>query len=207
MAKSDAMNSSFEKIRATIQGFPKGKIFFLNEFNSLGSSDAIRSAMVRLCDEKIIVRIGKGIYFYPEIDTEFGLGVLYPSVDKIAKAISQREHCRIAPTGAFALNTLGLSTQIQTNVVYYTDGSARRLQIGNGRGILFKRSTEMKRFAYKSELMQLIVTALREIGNTQLTPAQKEILAKHLKNVGEEDYTHDITLAPAWVQEVLKEIR
>ena len=62
--------------------------------------------------------------------------------------------------GAYALNRLGLSTQMPMNVVFLTNGAPRRIKIGNGRGILFKHSSSGKNFAYKSELMMLVVTAM-----------------------------------------------
>ena len=67
-------------------------------------------------------------------------------------------------TGDHALNWLGVSTQVPCNAVYWTDGTARRINVGKGRGILFKHSTSMDNFVYRSELMQLIVLAIREIG-------------------------------------------
>ena len=121
----------------------------------------------------------------------------------IAEAIAKRDKVRIAPTGAYALYRLGLSTQIPANVVFITDGSPRRVTIGKGRGILFKHTSEMRTFAYQSSLMALIVTALREIGEGNATEQQKAIIKKHLENVSEKDFSHDITLAPIWVRKEL----
>ena len=73
-----------------------------------------------------IIRIARGIYCKPKVDTEFGFGILYPSVDEVAQAIAQRDKCRIVPTGDAALNKLGLSTQVPMNAAYYTDGTPRR---------------------------------------------------------------------------------
>jgi hypothetical protein len=199
--------SGYEYIRTTIEGSGRGRIFFPDDFSAKESSDTIRSALVRLCEDKIIIRLAQGIYCYPLIDDKWGMGVMYPSIDDIAQAIAKKEKCRIAPTGSAALNALGISTQMPANVVYYTDGSPRNLSIGNGRGLLFKRSTDMKRFAYKNKTMELVVVALREIGNGKVTEDDKRIIAEHLKNVGEEDYLHDLTLAPSWVQKILKELR
>lgn len=86
-----------------------------------------------------------------------------PSVEEIANTIAKRDKVRIAPVGAYVLNILGLSTQIPANVVFVTDGSQRRVSIGKGRGILFKHTSEMRTFAFSSKLMQMIVTAMREI--------------------------------------------
>ena len=91
-------------------------------------------------------------------------GIAMSSLDEIAKAVAKRDNMRIAPTGDHALNWLGVSTQVPCNAVYWTDGTARRINVGKGRGILFKHSTSMDNFVYRSELMQLIVLAIREIG-------------------------------------------
>ncbi len=199
--------SGYEYIKTTIEDSGRGHIFFPDDFSASESSDTIRSALVRLCDDNIIVRLAQGIYYYPIIDDKWGMGIMYPSIDDIAQAIATKDRCRIAPTGSTALNALGLSTQMPANVVYYTDGSPRSISIGNGRGLLFKRSTDMKRFSYKSEMMQLIVVALREIGNGNVSESQKDIIAEHLKKISEEEYLHDLPLAPAWVQKQLKELR
>lgn len=199
--------SGYEYIRTSIEKFGRGHIFFPDDFSVTQSSDTIRSALVRLCEENTIIRLAQGIYCYPLIDNKFGMGVMYPSLDDTAKAIAKKDKCRIAPTGSAALNALGMSTQLPANVVYYTDGSPRNINMGNGRGLRFKRSTDMKRFAYKSETMQLIVVALREIGNGKVNNKDKEIVARHLKEVGDEVYYHDLVLAPAWVQKLLKELR
>lgn len=199
--------SGYEYIKTTIEDSGRGHIFFPDDFSAKESSDTIRSALVRLCEDNVIIRLAQGIYCYPIIDTKWGMGIMYPSIDEIAQAIAKKDRCRIAPTGSAALNALGISTQMPANVVYYTDGSPRNIGIGNGRGLLFKRSTDMKRFSYTNETMQLIVAALREIGNGKVTDKDKNIVAEKLKNVNEEEYYHDLTLAPAWVQKLLKELR
>lgn len=199
--------SGYEYIKTTIEDSGRGHIFFPDDFSASESSDTIRSALVRLCDDNIIIRLAQGIYYYPVIDDKWGMGIMYPSIDDIAQAIATKDRCRIAPTGSTALNALGLSTQMPANVVYYTDGSPRSISIGNGRGLLFKRSTDMKRFSYKNEMMQLIVVALREIGNGKVSEPQKEIIAAHIKKISEAEYLHDLALAPAWVQKQLKELR
>lgn len=186
---------------------PRGSIFFPEDFSFVGGVKLVGAALMRLCDEGLIIRVAQGIYCYPQIDEKYGMGQLLPSIDEIAHAISNRDKSRIVPTGTYALNILGLSTQLQANVVYYTDGSPRRVNVGNGRGILFKRSNEMKRFAYKNELMQLIVAALREIGNGKVTEEETEIIKNRLNEVSDADFNKDIALAPAWVQKLLKEIR
>lgn len=196
-----------QQISTIINAFPKGTIFFPEDFSVGETRHTVSKALSRLCNTNVIIRLCQGVYCSPKIDTKYGIGVIHPSTEDVARAIAQRDKARIAPTGSYALNKLGLSTQLQTNVVFYTDGSARRIKIGTGQGILFMTTTEQKRFLYKSALMQLIVTALREIGHGKIKDSELDIIKKHLANVSENEYKHDIALAPAWVQDTLKQLR
>ena len=199
--------SGIEQIRQIIQSSPRGSIFFPEDFSRTGGEKMIGVSLMRLCEENMITRVAQGIYCFPKIDDSYGMGVLTPSLETIASAIAKRDHCQIAPTGSYALNRLGLSTQLQTNVVFYTNGSPRKIKVGDSRGILFKRTSEMKKFSFKNEVMQLIVAALREIGNGKVTEQEITIIKKRLTLVNDEDFNHDITLAPAWVKKLLKETR
>ena len=199
------MRSTFNEIKQKIETSTRGTLFFPDDFVSMGTSDAIRAALTRLCRSKIIVRVAHGIYYYPKIDTKWGSGVIPPGIEEIAKGIAKRDKVRIAPTGAYALNLLGLSTQVPTNVVFITDGSPRRVTIGKGKGILFKHTSEMRNFAYQSDLMRLIVSAMREIGEAKITDIQMNVIKSHLINVPTVEMEHDIQLAPVWVRKKLLE--
>ncbi|SFL07707.1 Transcriptional regulator, AbiEi antitoxin, Type IV TA system [Porphyromonadaceae bacterium KH3CP3RA] len=197
------MQSAYNEIQKRIESAERGTLFFPDDFAHIGSSDAIRSALVRLCRSGIIVRVAHGIYYYPKIDTKWRSGIIPPDIEEIANGIAKRDKVRIAPTGAYALNLLGLSTQVPANAVFITDGSPRRVTIGKGKGILFKHTSEMRNFAYQSRLMMLIVTAMREIGEGNVTNSQMKILKSHLKNVPADEMKKDIQLAPAWVRKKL----
>lgn len=199
--------SGIEKIKKTIETCPRGSIFFPEDFSFIGGVKMVSSALMRLCENETLIRVGQGVYCYPKIDNQWGLGVQKPSLDEIASAIAKRDKSRIVPTGAYALNKLGLSTQLQTNVVYYTDGSPRRIKIGNGKGILFKHSSEMKKFSFRSELMQLMVAAMREIGNGNISNDALSKFSELVHKVNQSDFIHDIALAPAWVQRTLKQLK
>ena len=121
----------------------------------------------------------------------------------IAEAISRRDKTTIVPTGAYALNMLGLSTQVPANAVFYTTGSTRRVPIGEGKGIRFLHTSSAKKFAFNSRLMMLVVSAMRDIGKDQLSEEQTSVIKMHLENVPNEDFNHDIQLAPMWVRKIL----
>jgi len=199
------MQSTYNEIKQKIESAGRGTLFFPDDFTAIGTSDAIRSALVRLCRSDILVRVAHGIYYYPKIDTKWGSGIIPPGIEEIANGIAKRDKVRIAPTGAYVLNLLGLSTQVPANAVFITDGSPRRVTIGKGKGILFKHTSEMRNFAYQSRLMMLIVTAMREIGEGNVTDTQMRIIKSHLRNVPADEMKKDIQLAPAWVRKKLLE--
>jgi hypothetical protein len=200
------MKQSVEnKIVEKIKNHKRGKIFFADDFVLLGSADSIRQALQSLQKSGLLVRVATGIYSYPKLNKFEWLNEKYilPTIDEIAHAIAKRDKIRIVPTGVYALNALGLSTQVVMNVVYITDGAARRIQVGGGRGILFKHTSEIRRLSFKSELLMLIDSSLREIGEGKVLPHELEIIKEKLKYATQKDIDRDIDLMPIWVREIV----
>lgn len=195
--------STENKIERRLRGGGRGSIVFQQDYADCGTPSAIKSAFHRLYTDGVLIRLAHGIYYYPKEDKTFGLGVVYPSIEDIAQAIAKRDRAKIVPMGAYALHKLGLSTQIPMNVVFLTTGVPRRIKIGNGHGILFKHSSAGKNFAFKSGLMMLIVTAMRTIGEKNMTENEKTKINEYLCNVNDAEFCHDIKLAPAWVRKIL----
>ena len=193
------MKSTEEHIVKRLRDFKRGKIFFPEMFYDLGSNDAVRQALVRLEDDDTLVRLAHGIYLFPKMDKQ--LGILYPPIDDIAKAVAKRDKATIMPTGTYALNKLGLSTQVPLNAVYLTDGSQRSIKVGN-RAIKFKR-TVPKNLAVKGEISGLVIQALREIGNGKVTTEQRRKIQELLQKEDPKYVKHDAKLAPAWIRTIM----
>ncbi len=206
VTKLEAMaeDSSIKAIESIIEKSEKGAILFPDDFSICGKPDAVRQGLRRLCLVGKLHRFAKGIYYVPTYDKWDGT-LREPSLDAIAQRIAQRDNARIAPTGAYALNRMGLSTQVPTNIVYITDGSARKITFGEGKSITFRHSNELGNFAYQSGIMQLAVMAMREIGESAISEEQiakiKQIISS---SVSDEDFNHDIVLAPVWVKTILQ---
>ena len=196
-------NSVFTKIKDRVTQSAPGTVFFLDSFTPMGSSEAIRTAFVRLCKENILTKAAQGIYYYPKYDPLFGFAVPL-SEDEIAYKIAEKGKSRIIPTGIYALNKTGLSSQLQTNTVFLTDGPTRKVKMHSGRSILFKHTSNLKLFNFRSYVMLLVVLALRELGKDNITVQHIHIIKGKVKNVPSEDYEHDVELAPEWMQKILK---
>ena len=183
----------------------RGNFVFASDFTNLGEQKTINKVLERLANDDTIIRISRGVYYYPKVDKVFGLGVLYPTLEDIAEGIAKRDKARIVPTGIYALNRLGFSTQIPMNVVYLTDGSERKLNLCNGTSIQFKY-TAPKNLAFKSHLAMLLTFAFKTIGKENITQDMlthtKELLAKDEKSSIEQDYN----LMPAWVSSIIKSL-
>jgi Family of unknown function (DUF6088) len=187
------------KIAKVLKSESKGSILFVDNFLDFGNPESIKKALLRLKEKEVLVRLAHGIYLYPKIDKE--LGVLFPSTEDIAKAISRRDKARIVPTGVQALNKLGLSTQVPMKVVYLTDGAARSIKVGK-RIITFK-NTSPKNLLAKGEISSLVIQALKTIGQSKV---DDEIIMKIqtlLKKEKIENIISDAKLAPAWINKIL----
>jgi DNA-directed RNA polymerase subunit K/omega len=199
------MESTAGQIKNKILKSKRGKLFFPDDFAALGTPDAIRLALGKLQKSDLLMRVAHGIYYYPKINRNKYIKSKYlsPSIDEIAYGIAKRDKIRIVPTGVYALNTLGFSTQVPVNAVFITDGASRRITIGKGKGILFKHTSAVRSLAYKSKLLMLIVSALREIGEGKVTPQQLEIIKSHLSHILQKELNADIQLMPLWVRKIL----
>lgn len=200
-----ASQSIENKILYTINRKKHGAILFASDFASAGERKAINKALERIALSGKIIRIARGIYCKPKVDTEFGFGILYPSVDEVAQAIAQRDKCRIVPTGDTALNKLGLSTQVPMNAVYYTDGTPRRIKVYNGKGILFKHVVP-KRLNFKSELVMLITFALQTIGQGHVSDEQLDRIKQLLSKESKERVYEDLELIPSWIRSIILKV-
>ena len=194
------MTQSIEnKVIEYLKDKQKGKIYFSNNFASLGSSESIRKSLSNLVKKEVLIRLTQGIYLYPKIDKKFG--VLYPSVDDVCRAIAKRDKARIEPTGVFALHSLGLSTQIPVNIVYLTDGIPRKIKYGK-RTIKLKK-TAPKNLAMKGKVSSLAVAALKQLGKENVTQEVELQLVKALKKESIENIQHDARLAPEWIARIM----
>ncbi len=196
------MKSVVNEIENKLKYGRRGKILFASDFSSFGLPKAVNKAMERLTQSGMLIRLAQGIYLYPQIDTRLGLGELYPTVETIAREIAKRDKARIVPTGVYALNALGFSTQIPMNVVFLTDGAARKIKIGNGQGIVFKR-TVAKNLSYKNDVLILVVAALKEIGESKVTTEQLTKIKELILKEKQEDIMTDLQLAPAWIKKLI----
>lgn len=190
-----------DKIRARIKRMKRGNVFFPENFFDLGSETACRKALERMSDKGEIMSVARGIYAYPEKSEMFG--DVPPSMEQIARAVAKRDHARIIPTGQYAAHVLGFTTQIPLQVTYLTDGMPRKIRIGK-RSLRFNK-TAPKNLSARGENTALIIQGLKAVGKENVTEEMKMKVKALLEKESLADVMHDMTLAPEWIRNIMKE--
>ena len=182
-------------IRERVGSAKNGTLFFNNSFPEYDDEyvGKILSDLVKSGD---LHHLSRGVYLKTE-QTRFGL--VYPPVSDIASAIAERDKARILPTGATALNLLGLSTQMPMNPVFLTSGSARTITIDR-RTITFKRAVP-KNFAVKGKKRSLIVQALKYIGENNITEEDRLTIGNLIRrDTDTGNLSEDLLMMPSWIR-------
>lgn len=195
------MNNTIDnKIVKKIKKSKRGTLFFGDNFSSFGNAETIRRTLNRLVEAGEIDRVAPGIFVRPQMDKM--IGKITPKIEDIANAIARRDKATIVPTGDYALNRLGLSTQVPMKVVYLTNGSARKIKVGNYT-ISFIR-TSPKNVAAIGKISRLAIQALRSIGKENINQKEIEQIQNVLLKEKISHLEHDLRIAPAWIKEIIR---
>lgn len=190
-------NNIVNTIHSKIKNAKTGTLFFSYSFPGF-DNEYVGQILSDLADRNLLHRLSRGVYLKAK-ETKYGL--VYPPAEKIASAIAERDKARIVATGETALHALGLSTQVPTNTVFLTSGSARVVKIGK-RTIRFKR-TVPKTFLIKGPQTRLIVQALKAIGEKNMPEFDKSrINSLILQQAEREALPHDLKAMPVWIRRI-----
>jgi hypothetical protein len=202
MARKKSSESIESTIFSRIKRCGLGTVVLPTHFLDLGTREAVGISLYRLAKSGDIRRIARGVYDYPIIDPL--LGELTPTIEAITKALTHRDKIRLQPSGAYALNLLGLSEQVPAKIVFLTEGESRKLKIGPMEIEL--RRTTPKNMASAGRLSGLVIQAFRALGKDHVTPERIEQLKATIPLKERETLLKDIPLAPAWMHSIFREI-
>ncbi len=159
-----------DKILKKINAKKRGWVFCAKDFHDLGSRNAVDKALSRMADDsgaKVgnkIIRIVRGIYYYPVIQN--GIGIIPPNLDDIANAIARNSGIAIYPSGALCANMLGLSNQVPSQNIYWTHGKSMTKQIGKNT-IIFKH-IKTNPVANIPSIVMVVLNALNYLGKNKI---------------------------------------
>jgi Family of unknown function (DUF6088) len=179
-----------------------GTVFTPASFTTLGSREAIDKALQRLVRAGILRRLSRGLYDKPRYDDV--LGILWPSVDAVVRALAGKHKMRVQPAGVYAANLLGLSEQVPAKVVLLTDGVSRTVRAGPMR-ISLKR-TSPRNMAAANRLSGLVIQAFKSLGQKHITPERLAHLRKAVPATERARLLKDLDLAPGWMRPMLRDL-
>jgi len=121
------MQTVAEKILSEAKTLPEGALISAKEFLHLGTRAAVDQALKRLKERKELMPLYRGVYVRP-VKTRFGTRA--PAAEKVIERFAATRAETVVPHGAAAANSLGLTTQVPTKLVYFTSGKSRSLTLG-----------------------------------------------------------------------------
>ncbi len=154
-------------------------IFTINDIIDLGSYDNLRKTLERMTKANILRRLIRGVYEIPKYNKTFNM-IAPPSIDAIAKAVGRNFNWNIYPSGNYALNILGISTQVPAKYIYISSGPNRKYEY-EGNVIIFKHATlkETNSFSY---ITNIVIQAFKELGKDNITDEIIGLIHKKLSN-------------------------
>ncbi len=178
--------------------------FTINDIIELGSYDNLRKTLERMTKDKVIRRLIRGVYDIPKYNKTFNM-YTPPSIDGIAKAIARNFNWNIYPTGNYALNVLGLSTQIPSKYIYVSSGPYRKYDY-EGNTIEFKHASlkETNSFSYNTNL---VIQAIKELGKENTNINNLKTIADNFSLEELDNICNESKNTTIWIYECIIRMR
>lgn len=197
------MKSVEQQILQRIYGKGRGWAFSPTDFSALATREAVDLGLHRLHGKGTIRRVIRGIYDYPRTSSLLGQ-TLSPDLDAVAQALARKFGWRILPSGATALNLMGLSTQVPGRYLYLSDGPDRAYQVGNME--LAFQHTALKEAGFKLKESALLVHGLKALGLEHVNEDVKQALRAWLRPELRGRVLADTRTVTGWVAAILHEV-
>ena len=138
MANQTIYNCILERIRVA----EPESVFVSTDYVDLADVNTVRQCLSRMEQTGELQRIMRGVYYRPVFSQLLG-EYEAPSPHHVAQALARKFNWSIAPSGATALNLLGLSTQVPAKWSYISEG--REQEGEEGCGLISRKHEKIKR--------------------------------------------------------------
>jgi len=192
-----------ESVWAAINAFPEGFAFTSKDLADIANPAVIRQTLGRLAKSGKVRRLLRGVYDVPRKSLILN-SPAPPSINSIAEAFARAHGWTIVPTGAAALNLLGLSTQVPATWTFLSDGPSKTIMWEAGR-IEFKHRTN-KEITLLSPTTALVVQALKELGQEGVNEEIIAVVSKKMSAKEKEIALREAKIVTSWVYETIKSI-
>lgn len=196
------MNTIATKILARAKRHGARWVFSPAHLADLGDRAAIDQALSRLAKDGRVRRLARGLYDVPRIHPL--LGLLSPDLDAVATAAAEQAGHRLQISPVRAANLFGLSTQVPAKTVYLTDGSSRRIKIGNQ--VVYLKHAGPRAFLGAGTQAGAALQALRAMGKDHVGDAVVQRLRFALPSDAKTGLRRLMHQAPRWMAPVIDAI-
>ena len=196
------MKAIANKILARAKRHGAGWVFSATHFTDLGDRAAIDQALSRLAKDVRIRRLARGLYDSPKIHPV--LGPLSPNLDAVAAAAAEQAGHRLQISPARAANVFGLSSQVPAKAVYLTDGSSRRIKIGNQ--TVYLKHAGPRALLGAGTQAGAVLQALRAVGKNHINDGVVQRLRSTLSSDAKHGLRKLMHHAPQWTAPVIAAI-
>ncbi|MEX0617901.1 MAG: DUF6088 family protein [Pseudohongiellaceae bacterium] len=188
-----------KSVKARVKRMPRGKPFSSSVLLGLGSRAAVDQALSRQVKAGEVKRIARGIYIRPK-SSRF-IAEVMPEVGEVMNVIAKDNNEIIQVGGAEAANRFGLSTQMPTKHVYYTNGAPREINVGNLR-VQLKNTRSPRKLVYAGEKPGMALSALWYLGKGNVNEATIERIRAGMNEKEFEKFKS--ASMPAWMADAVR---
>lgn len=192
-----------QQLKNEINNNYKDSLFTIKDFLNLGKYDTIKRLLIRFEKENYINRVIDGIYHKPKY-SKLTNELVPINPNDLANKIADMYSWKIAPTGNFALNLIGLSEQVPTNYEYLSTGPYRSYHYGN-KTIKFNNTRSNEINDLDDDII-LIINAIKAIGKENINEKTIKKLRKYIEVNKCQDILNQTSKITNWVYEVIKEV-
>ena len=193
-----------ELVLQRIEHYEDGTVLGISDFADITDSKTLYMILKRLTEKGKVAKVLRGVYMKPRYSKLLGENIP-PRIADIAEALARSYGWNIIPTGATALNMLGLSTQVPANYEFLSDGPYKTYEY-DGTAIVFKHTNKNTELTQVSKKSALIIQALKAIGKDEIDNRVIRKIADSLSKEEKETMLQETKHCTSWVYEKIKMI-
>lgn len=183
-----------KQVKNKVDELPLGQPFSSAQLLSFGTRAAVDQCLSRLVKSGVVTRVSRGVYIKPKLNRF--VGAVSPEAAEVAKAkLPQNENIQIH--GAEAARQMHLSTQVQTQPVFYTQGSNREFRVGGLRVKL--KHVSPRKLALGTRPAGVAFSALWYVGKQNVNASVIEKVKQRLSPEEFRVLSESKSAMPAWM--------
>ncbi len=193
-----------EMVIQRLEKYNDGAVFGISDFADITDSKTLHMVLKRLVEDGKLTKVLRGVYMKPRYSRLLDENIP-PRIIDIAEALAQSYGWNIIPTGATALNMLGLSTQVPANYEFLSDGPYKTYEY-DGTTIAFKHTDKNTELTQVSKKSALIIQALKAVGKDEIDESVIRKIAESLSGDEKRTMVLETKHCTSWVYEKIKMI-